>query len=156
MRAFTFKCTVEICPWKPGNHHGVNWIYNTTSVACLRMYCCVSVWFTCLLPGSHSYFCLCLQLTKWRSFGFQIELCVDENQHSSPNEILGKVVPLTGLEFWDFFHKIIFHLSFCLAWLITELEQIILMRLISLRDVSGACCTLIAKTNKGFMQKAEN
>lgn len=42
----------------------------------------------------------------------------------------------TGL--WDFLRKVISHLSFCFAWLITELQWIILMRFVSLRDVSGA------------------
>lgn len=57
-------------------------------------------------------------------------------------------MPSAGLEFWDFLHKIISHLSFCFAWLITELGQIILMRFISLRDVSGMCCNALPKQTR--------
>lgn len=39
-------------------------------------------------------------------------------------------------------------MSFCFAWLITELGQIILMRFISLRDMSLVCCTALAKQTK--------
>lgn len=42
----------------------------------------------------------------------------------------------TGLEIF-FPRKIISHLSFCFAWLVAELWQIILMRFISLRGEQG-------------------
>lgn len=50
--------------------------------------------------------------------------------------------------------KMISQLSFCFAWLTTELCQIILMRFTALRRVCLECG--VAKTNKHLMQKGAN